>query len=56
MLGMVSLIAIGRWAYLVTSIKWGANYIEMNGNYKVRGALARYGADYGELPTPPHPR
>lgn len=47
---MVGLIAIGRCAYLVIPIKWGANYIEINGSYKVRGALAQCGADYGNYP------
>lgn len=41
-----SLIAIGHRAYLATSITGGANYIEMNGNYKVQAALAQCGADY----------
>lgn len=30
--GAVSLIAVGRWAYLASSTKGGANYIETNGN------------------------
>lgn len=48
--GAVSLIAVGCWAYLASSIKGGANYIEINGNYKVRGGLAQCGADYGNHP------
>lgn len=49
--GAVSLIAIGRRAYLATSIKGRANYIEINGKYEVRRALAQCGADYGNHRT-----
>lgn len=42
-----TLIAIGHRVYLATSVRGGANHIVMNGNYKVRAALAQCGADYG---------
>ena len=43
----MNLIAIGHRAYLATSITEGANYLEMNGNYKVQAVLAQCGANYG---------
>ena len=46
----VTLIAIGHKAYLASSVRGGSNYIEQHGSYKVRGALAQYGAEYSNHP------
>lgn len=46
----VTLIAIGHRAYLASSVRGRPSYIEMYGNYKVRGALAQCGAEYSNHP------
>ena len=42
----VTLIVIGRKAYLASSVRGGPSYIDTNGNCKVRGALAQCAAEY----------
>ena len=42
----ITLIVIGRKAYLASSVRGGPSYIDINGICKVRGALAQCGAEY----------